>query len=65
MRDEIYVQHNNFNLNRQIFTPATKRKELQQSRVIREKRKQEENKNMSIRDLINARMQNVPGRRQC
>ncbi len=57
MRDEIYVSHN-FNLNRQVFTPATRRKELQQARIIREKRKQEENKNMSIRDLINARLKN-------
>jgi hypothetical protein len=57
LRDEIYVNHN-FNLNRQVFTPATRRKELQQARVIREKRKQEENRNMSIRDLINARLKN-------
>lgn len=58
MRDEIYVNRN-FNLNRQVFTPATRRKELQQARVIRERRKQEENKNMSIRDLINARLKNA------
>lgn len=58
MRDEIYL-NKNFNLNRQIFTPATRRKELQQARVIRERRKQEENKNMSIRDLINARLKNA------
>lgn len=58
MRDEIYVNRN-FNLNRQMFTPATRRKELQQARVIREKRRQEENKNMSIRDLINARLKNA------
>jgi Tol biopolymer transport system component len=58
MRDEIYVNHN-FNINRQVFTPATRRKELQQARVIREKRKQEENKNMSIRDLINARLKSA------
>ncbi|HEY3430316.1 MAG TPA: hypothetical protein VGK39_06545, partial [Cyclobacteriaceae bacterium] len=57
MQDEIYVNHN-FNLNRQVFTPPTRRKELQQARVIREKRKQEENRNMSIRDLINARLKN-------
>jgi Tol biopolymer transport system component len=55
MRDEIYVSHD-FNLNRQVFTPPTRRKELQQARVIRDKRKLEENKNMSIRDLINARL---------
>ena len=58
MRDEIYVTHD-FNLNRQVFTPATRRKELQQARVIRDKRKNEENKNMSIRDLINARLKSA------
>lgn len=58
MRDEIYL-NKNFNLNRQVFTPATRRKELQQARVIRDRRKQEENKNMSIRDLINARLKNA------
>lgn len=58
MRDEIYVNRV-FNFNRQVFTPPTRRKELQQARVIREKRKQEENKNMSIRDLINARLKDA------
>jgi hypothetical protein len=53
--DELYV-NKNFNLNRQVFTPTTRRKEVQQARVIREKRQKEENKNMSIRDLINLRM---------
>lgn len=43
------------NLDRQVFTPATRRKELQQARGIREKRKQEESKTMSIKDLLNAR----------
>lgn len=46
----------NFNLNRQVFTPATHRKELQQARTIRERKKQEENKNMSIKDLLNSRL---------
>lgn len=55
LKDEIHLSRN-FNFNRQIFTPPTRRKELQQSRVIREKRQKEENKNMSIRDLLNARM---------
>lgn len=54
-RQDIFVNRN-FNFNRQIFTPATRRKELQQARVIRERRKQEENKNMSIKDLLNARL---------
>lgn len=59
MRDEIYVNHN-FNLNRQVFTPPTRRKELQQSRGLKDKRKQDpENKFMSIRDLINARLQSA------
>lgn len=54
-RQDIFVNRD-FNYNRQIFTPATRRKELQQARVIRERRKQEENKNMSIKDLLNARL---------
>jgi hypothetical protein len=58
MKDEIYVNRN-INLNRQVFTPATRRKELQQARVVHARRKQEENKNMSIRDLINARLKNA------
>ena len=54
MKDEIHVSRG-FNVNRQIFTPSTRRKELQQSRFIREKR-QQETKNMSLKDLINARL---------
>ena len=54
-RQNIFVERN-FNLQRQVFTPATRRKELQQARTIRERRKQEENKNMSIKDLLNARL---------
>lgn len=54
-RQNIFI-NKNFNFNRQVFTPATRRKELQQARVIRERRKQEENKNMSIKDLLNARL---------
>jgi Tol biopolymer transport system component len=55
MKQNIFL-NNNFNLNRQVFTPPTRRKELQQARVVRERRKQEENKNMSIKDLLNARL---------
>lgn len=54
-RQNIFVDKN-FSHNRQVFTPATRRKELQQARVIRERRKQEENKTMSIKDLLNARL---------
>jgi Tol biopolymer transport system component len=55
IKQNIYLQRN-FNPSRQVFTPATRRKELQQARVIHERRKQEENKNMSIKDLLNARL---------
>jgi Tol biopolymer transport system component len=39
-KQNIFVEKD-FNLNRQIFTPATRRKELQQARVIRDRKKQE------------------------
>lgn len=55
MKQRVFLVRN-FNLQQQVFTPATRRKELQQARVIREKRKQEENRNMSIKDLLNARL---------
>lgn len=55
MEDEIHIDRG-FNFNRQIFTPSTRRKELQQSRIIRERRQQQETKTMSIKDLINARL---------
>lgn len=48
----------NLDLNRQIFTPATRRKELQQARIVYE-RKKEENKNMSIKDLLNSRLKKI------
>lgn len=47
-----------FNTDNQIFTPATRRKELQQARIVYERKKQEENKNMSIKDLLNTRLKN-------
>lgn len=55
MKQSIYISKD-FNLNRQVFTPPTRRKELQQARVVRERRKREENKNMSIKDLLNSRL---------
>lgn len=54
LRENIYL--NRFSPDRQIFTPATRRKELQQVRVIRERKKQDENKTMSIKDLLNSRL---------
>lgn len=48
---------NNFNYNRQIFTPASRRKEVMQAKVITERRKQEQPaKNMTVKDLINQRL---------
>lgn len=55
LQDEMYLSRS-FNFNQQIFTPPTRRKELQQSRVIRERRQQQETKTMSMRDLINTRL---------
>lgn len=54
-RENIFISQN-FDLNRQVFTPATRRKELQQARVIRERKTQEDNRTMSIKDLLNARL---------
>jgi Tol biopolymer transport system component len=45
-----------FNYDRQVFTPSTRRKEVQLARAITEKRKTEENKGMSIKELLNARL---------
>jgi hypothetical protein len=55
MSEDIFMI-NNFNFDRQIFTPASRRKEIQQAKSVTEKRKQEPVKNMSIKDLINARL---------
>lgn len=54
-KENIFI-NSNFNVNRQVFTPATRRKDLQQAKVIQQRRKQEENKKMSIKDLLNERM---------
>ncbi len=56
-RQDIFVDRN-FNFRRQIFTPPTRRKELQQVRVLRERRKEEvgTRENLSIKDLLNARL---------
>jgi hypothetical protein len=60
LRDDIYVNRS-FNLNNGTFTPATRRKELQQARYIQERRKQEEARPTSIKDLINARLREAQG----
>lgn len=46
-----------FNLNKQVFTPATRRREVQQVKSIIDKRKQEApEKSISIKELINSRL---------
>lgn len=55
MQEDIFVS-SNFNYERQVFTPATRRKEVQQAKNLSEKRKQENARPMSIKDLINSRL---------
>jgi len=56
LSEDIFVL-NNFNYDRQIFTPASRRKEVMQAKVITERRKQEQPvKNMTVKDLINQRL---------
>lgn len=55
MSTEIFLL-NNFNYDRQVFTPSTRRKEVQQAKAITEKRQQEEHTGMSIKELINSRL---------
>ncbi len=62
MKEAIYIE-NDFNLNRQIFTPSTRRKELEQAQVIRERRKKEESRSMSIKDLLNKRLRESEAQR--
>jgi Tol biopolymer transport system component len=53
--EDIFVDKN-FKLDRQVFTPATRRKEVLQAKVITERRKKEPAKPTSIKDLINSRL---------
>lgn len=55
LRENIFISRD-FTTNKQVFTPATARKQLQQARVIREKRKKEETKSMSVKELLNNRL---------
>lgn len=45
-----------FNYDRQVFTPTTRRREVQQTRFLSDRKKAEPQKGMTIKDLINARM---------
>jgi len=56
LSEDIFIV-DKFNFDRQIFTPASRRKEVQQAKIISERRKQEQPvKSMSIKDLINSRL---------
>lgn len=56
MKDDIFVIRD-FNPEKQIFTPVTKRKEVQQAKTITERRKKESRQGISIKQLINERLQ--------
>ncbi len=56
MKDDIFIQKH-LNLDKQIFTPATKRKEAQQVKSLTERRKKEARQGISIKQLINERLQ--------
>lgn len=55
LQEDIFIL-NNFNIEQQIFTPPSRRKEVQQAKNLTERRKQEPVKSMSIKDLINSRL---------
>jgi len=57
LSEDIYIL-NNFNYQRQIFTPPSRRKEVMQAKAITERRKQEQppSKTMTVKDLINQRL---------
>jgi hypothetical protein len=55
LKEDIFLLKN-FNYDRQVFTPATRRKEVQQAKAITERKKTVTPKSMSIKDLINSRI---------
>jgi Tol biopolymer transport system component len=55
-REDIFV-YKPLNLGRQIFTPATRRKETQQVRNLTERRKREVKQGVTLKQLINERLQ--------
>lgn len=54
LTEDIFVDRD-FNFDRQIFTPATRRKEILQARVFTERKKKDQSKITSIKELINTR----------
>ena len=56
LRENIFVNHD-LNLDRQVFTPPTRRKEVQLARIVTDRRKKEPAKKpATLKDLINARL---------
>lgn len=55
MSTEIFLV-NRFNYDRSVFTPSTRRKEVQQQKAVIERRQHEESTHMSIKELINSRL---------
>lgn len=58
LSENIFVEHN-FDFTHNVFTAATRRKEVQQARLLIERKKKEPAKPTTIKDLINARMKEV------
>jgi Tol biopolymer transport system component len=54
-KENIYIE-TNVNFDRQVFTPATRRKEVLQARVLTDRKRKETPKPTSIKDLINSRV---------
>jgi Tol biopolymer transport system component len=55
LHENIFVQRD-FNFDRQVFTPSTKRKEIFQARTLIERKKKDPGKVSSLKDLINSRI---------
>lgn len=55
LSEELFVMRN-FNYERSVFTPPTRRKEIQQVKAITERRQKEVSKPMTFKDLVNQRL---------
>jgi len=55
LSENIFLE-NQFNIDRQVFTPPTRRKEVLQAKVLVERKKKEPAKATTLKDLINSRM---------
>jgi hypothetical protein len=58
MEENIFM-FKHFDLDRQVFTPSTKRHDMQQAKQIVERRKASNAKGMTLKDLINQRLKEV------